>query len=113
MFTGKERIRKWLKFRENGAVYFNRVGGKPFSVNHVQFCRRKNLVFPDFKESDIRIKKQTGGTHYYAYIGDMQVRDGDILKWNTFDEAYKRAYELVIGEGYIRSASCNLKSGML
>lgn len=88
-----------LKYiREDGAVYFNRVGGKTFSVNYVQFCRRKNLVFPDFKESDIRVKQQTGGRHYYAYIGDMQVRDGDILKWNTFDEAYKRAYELVTEE---------------
>ena len=78
--------------REDGAVYFNCAGGKTFSVDYVQFCRRKNLVFPDFKESDIRVKKQTGGTHYYAYIGDMQVRDGDILKWN------KRAYELVTEE---------------
>ncbi len=84
--------------REDGAVYFNRVGGKTFSVNYVQFCRRKNLIFPDFKESDIRVKQQTGGTHYYAYIGDMQVRDRDVLKWNTFDEAYKRAYEFVTGE---------------
>lgn len=84
--------------REDGAVYFNRVGGKTFSVDYVQFCRRKNLVFPDFKVSDIRVKQQTGGTHYYAYIGDMQVRDRNILKWNTFDEAYKRAYELVTGE---------------
>ena len=72
--------------REDGAVYFNRVGGKTFSVDYVQFCRRKNLVFPDFKASDIRVKQQTGGTHYYAYIGDMQVRDRDILKWINRDD---------------------------
>lgn len=84
--------------RENGAVYFNSVGGKTFQVDYSQFCRRKELVFPCYSESDIRIGRFKGGTHYYAYIGDMQVRDGDILKWNTFDEAYKRACEIVTGE---------------
>lgn len=38
------------------------------------------------------------GQHYYAYVGDMQVRDGDVLKWNTYDEASIRACALVGGE---------------
>ena len=38
------------------------------------------------------------GQHYYAYVGDMQVRGGDVLKWNTYDEAYIRACALVGGE---------------
>ena len=54
-----------------------------------QFCRRKSLVFPDFKKSDIRIQKYDCGSHYYAFVGDMQVRDGDRLKWNTYEEAYR------------------------
>ena len=30
-----------------------------------------------------------------AYIGNMEVRDGDIIKWNTYQEAYDVAAKLV------------------
>ena len=82
--------------KEYGAVFINSVGGHTFSLEYTQFCRRKNLVFPNFKRSDIRIKKYEGGCHYYAFVGDMQVRDGDNLKWNTFEAAYRKAEELVV-----------------
>ena len=80
--------------QETGAIYINRVGGyhgyyKDSKENG--FVRRKELVFPDFKKDEIRIKKFSNGEHYYAYIDDMQVRDGDTLKWNTYEEAYKQA----------------------
>lgn len=78
-----------------GAIYINPVGGYTFGLRYTQFCRRKNLVFPDFKESDIRIRKFEGGEHYYAYIGDMQVRDGDKLKWFSHEEAYNKALDLI------------------
>lgn len=78
-----------------GAIYINCVGGYTFGLQYNQFCRRKNMVFPNFKESDIRIKRFEGGEHYYAYIGDMQVRDGNKLKWNSHDEAYSKALELI------------------
>ena len=81
--------------RERGAVYFNSKGGKTHGVTAKQFCRRKNLIFPQYKESDIRISQFTGGTHYYAYVGDMQIGDGKILKWNSYEEAYKKACEAV------------------
>lgn len=81
--------------REHGAVYINPAGGCTFALEYTQFCRRKNLVFPDFRKSDIRIRKYEDGCHYYAFVGDMQVRDGDKLKWNTYDEAYQKAAELV------------------
>lgn len=81
---------------EYGAIYINCVGGYTFGLHYSQFCRRKNLVFPDFKESDIRIKKYgDGGNHYYAFIDDMQVRDGDILKWNTREAAYNMALKVL------------------
>ena len=74
--------------QETGAIYINRVGGyhgyyKDSKENG--FVRRKELVFPDFKKDEIRIKKFSNGEHYYAYIDDMQVRDGDTLKWNTYE----------------------------
>lgn len=81
--------------REYGAVYINPAGGHTFSLEYTQFCHRKELVFPDFKESDIRVKKFQGGSHYYAFIGDMQVRNGDQMKWNTHEAAYQMARSIL------------------
>lgn len=81
--------------KQYGAVFINPAGGHTHGVETVQFCRRKQLVFPDFKKEDIRVRKFNGGQHWYAYIGDMQVRDGDRLKWNTKDAAQAAAEALV------------------
>lgn len=81
--------------REYGAVYINPVGGSTFSVDYTQFCRRKELIFPDFRKEDIRVKQFRGGSHWYAYIGDMQVRNGEELKWNT-KEAARSAAEAIV-----------------
>lgn len=81
--------------REYGAVFFNSAGGKTFDIKSKNFCRRKNLVFPQHEEKDIRIKQFEGGAHYYAYIGDIQVRDGDVVKYGTYEEAYNKACEFV------------------
>lgn len=43
----------------------------------------------------MEVKSFPGGDHFYAYIGDMQVRDGDILKWDTYDEAYNQALSIL------------------
>lgn len=83
------------KLKQYGAIYINPVGGYNFQLQYTQYCRRKNLIFPNFEESDIRIRQFECGKHYYAYIGDVQVRDGNQLKWNTRDEAYKKALELI------------------
>ena len=55
------------------------------------YIHKKDLVFPEFSEKDIRITKFPYGRHYYAYIGMTEVKDGDEIKWNTYEEAYKRA----------------------
>ena len=78
-----------------GATYINCVGGSTFSLNYTQFYRKKELVFPNFRKEDIRVEQFSGGTHWYAFIGDMQVRDGDVLKWNTRKEAYDKAVQMV------------------
>lgn len=83
---------------EYGEIYINKNGGYHFKTRgetYTQFLRRKEFIFPDFKSSDIRVKTFPGGEHFYAYIGDMQVKDGDIMKWNTYKEAYDKAKELV------------------
>lgn len=82
---------------ECGAIYINPVGGyHGYSGDkEYAFVRRKDIIFPDFKRHQIRVKSFPGGDHFYAYIGDMQVRDGDILKWDTYDEAYNQALSIL------------------
>lgn len=81
--------------KEHGAVFINKVGGHTFSLAYNQFCRRKELIYPDFKMSDIRVIHYQGGLHWYAFVGDMQVRNGEKCKWNTSGEA-KRAAEIIV-----------------
>lgn len=79
---------------DNECLLVNRCCGfriKRKEENPVAFVRRNKLEFPRYYNEDIRIKRFPDGHHYYAYIGDMQVRDGDILKWNTYEEALKHA----------------------
>lgn len=92
MLIGYEYL---MSLRKDGVIYLNPVGGRTFRIDYTQFCRRKELSFPHFTENDIRIRQFNGGTHYYAYVGNVEVRDGDTKKWNTYDEAYQRAKELV------------------
>ena len=77
-------------------IYINRNGGWHFGKNdYTQWCDKDELVFPDFKKNQIKIEKFPGGDHFYAYIDSMQVRDGDTLKWNTYEEAYSQACKYI------------------
>lgn len=60
--------------------------------------RKKMLLFPTYFEQDIRITQFMGeakGTHFYAYIGNIEVCEfingQKIIKWDTYEEAYERA----------------------
>lgn len=93
-FSQMVALQQLKTIEETGCIYINRVGGYHGSYEgepKYDFCRRKELVFPDFKKDQIRIKRFTGGEHFYAYIDDTQVRDGDVMKWNTYDEAMEKA----------------------
>lgn len=81
--------------RRYGQTYLNRAGGSTFSCRYTQYCRRDRFVFPDFTRRDIRIRQFKGGTHYYAYIGNVEVKNGDSLRFNSYGEAEKRAMELL------------------
>lgn len=80
--------------RENGAIYINKLGGyhssdttdKEFSEIH-----KSKLVFPEYDRKDIRISRFPYGNHYYAHVGNVEVKDGDKIKWNTYEEAYRQA----------------------
>lgn len=84
---------------EGHIIFINEKGGYHFDTKNdepvTQFVWRDELVFPNFPENEIHIKHFPGGKHFYAYIGDMQVRDGDVLKWNTYEEAMEQAKKVV------------------
>ena len=80
-------------------LYFNRNGGWHFGKNdYSQWYDSDKLIFPDFRTSQIKVEQFPMGTHFYAFIDNMQVRDGDTLKWDTYEEAYNKALEYVHSE---------------
>lgn len=86
----------------HGCIYINENGGYHWPSKKDEkseaFVRKTVLVFPDFKKDEIRVKQFPGGEHFYAYIGNVEVRDGDIIKWNTYEEAYNQAKRLIGSE---------------
>jgi hypothetical protein len=89
----------WLK--EEGVIYINCKGGYCFkdSKNSVidQYVRRKELIFPNYTINDIRITRFPMGEHYYAHIGDLELKDGSNIKWNSYQEAKDFAMKYVEG----------------
>lgn len=86
-------IRQLQAIQEYGAVYINSVGGWNWGTDFeiTQRLWKEGFAFPSFTKADIRISKFPGGEHYYAHIGPMEVRDGDIMKWSSREEAYQHA----------------------
>ena len=86
----------WKVLKETGAIYINRHGGfhgERKNMDMTRFVHRDELKWPLYTTDQIRIKKFDDGTHYYAYIGDTQVRDDNgVLKWDT-EEAARAAAE--------------------
>lgn len=91
--------------RECGFVDINSVGGcNSFTPHPKAIEYREKLIFPHYTEKDITIKtweltdKQNYINrglgykyHYYAYLGDIQLKDGDKEKWDTYAEALEFA----------------------
>lgn len=98
----RERIvqDQFNEINSGNTIAINSVGGyfvlrygkdKKYS----QWCKRKELVFPSFKKEELKIKRFPMGNHWYAYLGDMQIRDNDKLKWNSYEEAYEYAKQFI------------------
>lgn len=81
---------------KNQSIYINPKGGwhPDFEkdIPSTEYCRRQQLIFPTFKESDIRIKQFPGGTHWYAYIDDIQLTNHQQVKWDNYQDAYEYAH---------------------
>lgn len=92
------------EIKNGNIVLINKVGGywtlKPEEASgdtkvYSQWCRKKELVFPNFTKKELKIKKFPLGNHWYAYLGDIQIRDNDKVKWNTYEEAYEYAKQFI------------------
>jgi hypothetical protein len=94
--------------RNDGFVNINKVGG----CNSIDWKEelveyKDNLCFPDYSEKNIRVKtfenieakygeiKENYNYHWYAYIGEMQIKDGSKEKWDTKEEAMEFAKKYV------------------
>lgn len=77
-------------------LYVNGNGGYCSSLKWpAGIYESDELRWPVLSEEDIRIRKWPGGVHYYAYIGPVQVQDGDRLKWNSESDARAAAMSYV------------------
>lgn len=81
--------------KEYGAICINKSGGYHGVGEYSQFVNKKEMIWPDYKQSDIKITQFPGGTHWYVRINDFEVRENDKIKWDTYDEAYKIAQQFV------------------
>lgn len=97
MQSNTKKSAKQIEFLINGFnIYFNRHGAWHFGKDDYDiWCHSDSLIFPDFKMDEIKIEKFPDGDHFYAYIGKMQVRDKNTLKWNTYEEAYAQALSVI------------------
>lgn len=98
-FRNEAALRQLHEIEEHGSIFVNRVGGYHAASEYDKCYNtlfRNDLVFPQFTKEDIRVKKFPYGQHYYAYIDDMQIKDGDTVKWNSYEEAYGQAKKLVM-----------------
>ena len=82
-------------------LWFNDMSGYNYGLNNRKTATvyRDKLIFPNYTKNDIRISKWgDGGLHYYAKVGEIEVKETDsngevVMKWNTYDEAYQKALE--------------------
>lgn len=81
---------------EGNTLYVNPAGG--YSVVLEDITNRlssDDMQWPVLREGDIRIKQWPDGTHYYAYIGPVQVKDGGRCKWDSESDARTAAMAYV------------------
>ena len=82
-----------IVINKNGGYFV--ISNKAEQKVYKQWCKRDKIEFPEFHKQDIRIERFPLGNHWYAYIGNTQIRDGDKLKWNSYEEAYKYASQFI------------------
>lgn len=85
-------------------IYVNAVGELVDDYLYsVAYEYRNNCIFPEYSRSDLRFSTFKGDQccnnysyHYYAYIGNAQLHDGNCYKWNSLEAAKEFAYRFVV-----------------
>jgi hypothetical protein len=86
----------WRNLSDRGFVNINPNGGCN-STNWPMLIvvKRDKLIFPTFSRKDVVIKTWEMGEkkfdvarsnykyHWYAYVGDVRLKDGEVEKWNS------------------------------
>jgi hypothetical protein len=60
-----------------------------------RFFVSKRFLWPNWQADDIRTEQWTEGYHWYAYVGDVQVKEGDTVKWASEEEARAAAFRYI------------------
>ena len=97
-YASNHHLNMYNALQEYGAIYINKNGGWHMDMNQTSdaFVYRSDLVFPSYTKNSIKVLQFPNGDHFYAYLDDMQVRDGNKLKWNTYKDAYEYALSLIM-----------------
>lgn len=93
------------QLQSNGFVDINKDGGCNCSKPLVRgVVYKDNKVFPTFTERDIKVEtfentdyRSNYKYHWYAYLGNIQLHDGDKMKWDTKEEALEFARRYING----------------
>lgn len=82
-------------------AYVNPVGGYCFSIGKtINSCTKDDFTFPTCTKSQINIKQWPNGVHFYAYVNGVEVRNGSVHKWNTYNEAQAEAEKYITKHRY-------------
>lgn len=88
------------EIHRHGYIVLNKTGGYHAGpIEHSQYVNRKTFTWPDFQESDIRITRFEGGTHWYVHIGDMELHEDENIKWMSESDARMAAMRYISKEG--------------
>lgn len=98
--TGDDELDKqYIAIGQGKTIYYNSKGEWDTEEHQSSnFLYRKFLEFPNFTVDDISIKSFTDGTHSYAHMKDLEVREGDTIKWDTYEEAYRACLRIICPE---------------
>jgi len=98
LYTDKLKV-----INETGKIYIAMTGGYFGFHNDIEVLDEvitDKIIYPEYTEKDIVVKQWTDGTHWYAYLGDLQVTEEDEEgnldeKWETEKLAYYAAARLI------------------
>lgn len=78
-------------------IYINKAGGwfRDKDLEYKQWYIKEGLDFPKFSKDKLRITRFPFGKHWYVHLGDMEVRDRDKLKWDSYEEAYEYTKQFI------------------